>query len=167
MAKKKDNHKNKTNAVRMVEAAGISYRMYEYDAPEGFLDGVSVAKSLGQNPGQVFKTLVTVGNSRNYYVCVIPVERELDLKKAARHFGEKKIDMLPSRDLTKVTGYVKGGCSPVGMKKLFPTAIDNSSEKFDTIIVSGGKVGLQMELSSEALMALTCGQRADIAADTE
>ena len=126
MAKKKDKHQHKTNAVRIVEAAGIPYEMHEYEAPEGFLDGVSVAKALGQEPGSVFKTLVTVGQSREYYVCEIPVDKELDLKKAAKHFGEKKLEMLPSRLLTATTGYIKGGCSPVGMKKEFPTAIDAS-----------------------------------------
>lgn len=161
MSKKKDKHKHKTNAIRIVEAAGAEYSMYEYDAPEGFLDGISVAKTMGQNPEQVFKTLVTVGGG-NYYVCVIPVEKELDLKKAAKHFGEKKIDMLLSRKLTEVTGYIKGGCSPVGMKKLFPTAVDRSAENFDRIIVSGGKVGLQMELSLETLLSLTKGTTADI-----
>ena len=129
MAKKKDKHQHKTNAVRIVEAAGIPYEMHEYEAPEGFLDGVSVAKALGQEPGSVFKTLVTVGQSREYYVCEIPVDKELDLKKAAKHFGEKKLEMLPSRLLTATTGYIKGGCSPVGMKKEFPTAIDASAEQ--------------------------------------
>lgn len=146
----------------MVEAAGIDYNMYEYDAPDGFLDGVSVANSLGQDTKQVFKTLVTVGSSKAYYVCVIPVENELDLKKAAKHFGEKKMDMLLSRELTKVTGYIKGGCSPVGMKKLFPTAIDKSAEELEKIIVSGGKVGLQMELPVDDLLKVTEGKLADI-----
>lgn len=163
MAKKKDKHSHKTNAIRMVEAAGIEYNMYEYDAPEGFLDGVSVANSLGQDTKQVFKTLVTVGSSKAFYVCVIPVENELDLKKAAKHFGEKKMDMLLSRELTKVTGYIKGGCSPVGMKKLFPTVIDKSAENLDMIIVSGGKVGLQMELPVEELLKVTDAKLADIA----
>lgn len=121
MSKKKEKHGHKTNAIRMVEAEGIPYKMYTYDAPDGFLDGVSVAKSLGQDLDRVFKTLVTEGSSREHYVCVIPVAKELDLKKAAKHFGEKKVEMLPSKELTRVTGYVKGGCSPVGMKKLLPT----------------------------------------------
>ena len=151
MAKKKDKHQHKTNAVRIVEAAGIPYEMHEYEAPEGFLDGVSVAKALGQEPGSVFKTLVTVGQSREYYVCEIPVDKELDLKKAAKHFGEKKLEMLPSKLLTATTGYIKGGCSPVGMKKEFPTAIDASAEQLEKIAVSGGKVGLQMVLPVKAL----------------
>lgn len=162
MAKKKDKQTHKTNAVRMVESEGIPYNMYEYDAPEGFLDGVSVAKTLGQDPDQVFKTLVTVGASREYHVCVIPVAKELDLKKAAKHFGEKKIEMIPARDITKVTGYIKGGCSPVGMKKLYTTAIDESAVLFDEIMVSGGKVGLQMQLSVEGLKNITGAEFADL-----
>ena len=162
MAKKKDRQTHKTNAVRMVEAEGIPYKMYEYDAPEGFLDGVSVAKTLGQDPDQVFKTLVTVGSSREYHVCVIPVAKELDLKKAAKHFGEKKIEMIPAREITNVTGYIKGGCSPVGMKKLYSTAVDESAVLFDEIMVSGGKVGLQMQLSVDGLMSITEAEFADL-----
>ncbi len=155
MAKKKDKQTHKTNAVRMVESEGISYKMYEYDAPDGFLDGVSVANALTQPVEQVFKTLVTVGTSREHYVCVIPVAKELDLKKAAKHFGEKKLEMILARDITKVTGYIKGGCSPVGMKKLFVTAIDDTAQQFETIMVSGGKVGLQMEIPVEGLKKIT------------
>lgn len=165
MAKKdkaKGGHTHKTNAVRMVEAEGIPYEMHEYDAPDGFLDGVSVAKSLGQNPEQVFKTLVTVGSSRQYHVCVIPVAKELDLKKAAKHFGEKKIEMIPAREITNVTGYIKGGCSPVGMKKLYSTAVDNAAMQLDMIMVSGGKVGLQMELPVDGLMKITKAEFADL-----
>lgn len=161
---KKNNNKNthKTNAVRIVEAEGIDYHLHEYEAPEGFLDGVSVAESLGQDPAQVFKTLVTVGASRQNYVCVIPVAEELDLKKAAKHFGEKKIEMLPSKLITQTTGYIKGGCSPVGMKKPFPTAIDMAAKDIDTIMVSGGKVGLQMQLPAEDLLRITGAELADL-----
>ena len=165
MAKKTDKQTHKTNAVRIVEAEGVPYNMYTYDAPDGFLDGVSVAKTLGQDLDRVFKTLVTVGASRQNYVCVIPVAEELDLKKAAKHFGEKKIEMIHARDITKVTGYIKGGCSPVGMKKPFPTVIDISAENIDDIIVSGGKVGLQMELSVKALQEITGAQLADVTVD--
>lgn len=154
MGKKKE-HGVKTNAMRILDSAGIKYKIYTYEAPEGFLDGVSVAKATGQNPHQVFKTLVTIGHSRENYVCVIPVDEELDLKKAAAHFGEKNIEMIRAADITKTTGYIKGGCSPVGMKKPFRTAIDESAEKFDTIIVSGGKVGLQMEVSTGELAGIT------------
>ena len=163
--KKKDKNTHKTNAVRIVEAEGVSYQMHEYDAPEGFLDGVSVAEALGQDPSQVFKTLVTVGASRQNYVCVIPVAEELDLKKAAKHFGEKKIEMLPSKLITQTTGYIKGGCSPVGMKKPFPTAVHRSAENIETIMVSGGKVGLQMQLPVEDLLKVTGAELADLVVD--
>lgn len=165
MAKKKDKNNHKTNAVRMVEAEGIPYEMHQYEAPDGFLDGVSVAKALGQDVRQVFKTLVTVGSSRQHYVCVIPVDKELDLKKAAKHFGEKKLEMIPAREITNVTGYIKGGCSPVGMKKPFPTAIDISAASIENIIVSGGKVGLQMELPAAELKQITAAELADITVD--
>lgn len=153
-------NKHKTNAVRIVEAKKIPYQVYEYEAPDGFLDGVSVAEVMGQDPRQVFKTLVLQGASREYFVCVIPVAEELDLKKAAKHFGEKKIEMILARNITAVTGYIKGGCSPVGMKKLFRTAVDESAENLETIIVSAGKVGLQMELPVQALLQVTNGQLA-------
>ncbi len=165
--KNKQKNTHKTNAVRIVEAEGIEYRMHEYDAPEGFLDGVSVATALGQDLDQVYKTLVTVGASRQNYVCVIPVADELDLKKAAKHFGEKKIEMLPSRQITQTTGYIKGGCSPVGMKKPFPTAVDLKAEDLSTIMVSGGKVGLQMELPVEDLLRITGAQLADLTVERE
>ena len=154
MAKKDKSKDMKTNAVRMVESAGIDYTLHTYDAPEGFLDGVSVAQQTGQNPEQVFKTLVTVGHSKEHYVCVIPVAEELDLKKAAKHFGEKNIEMIHAKDITLITGYIKGGCSPVGMKKQFKTAIDWTAELQETICVSGGKVGLQIELAPTELASL-------------
>lgn len=165
MAKKKQIPK--TNAVRIVEAEGLQYKMHEYDAPTGFLDGVSVAKTLGQNPEQVFKTLVATGSSKEYYVCVIPVEKELDLKKAAKHFGEKKIEMILAKNITAVTGYIKGGCSPVGMKKLYPTAIHHSAEQFEDIIVSGGKVGLQMEIPLKGLIKITKAHLVDLVVETK
>lgn len=151
MAKKDKAKEIKTNAVRIVEAAGIEYQLYTYDAPDGFLDGVSVAKQTGQDVEHVFKTLVLVGHSKEHYVCVIPVAEELDFKKAAKHFGEKNIEMIHAKDITNITGYIKGGCSPVGMKKPFRTAIDWTAELQETICVSGGKVGLQMELSPSEL----------------
>lgn len=153
---------HKTNAVRIVEAKKIPYQVYEYDAPDGFLDGVSVAKATGQNPDQVFKTLVLQGTSKEYYVCVIPVAKELNLKKVAKHFGEKKIEMILARNLTKITGYIKGGCSPIGMKKLFRTAIDQSAENFETIIVSAGKVGMQMEVPVSGLLEAASADLAEL-----
>lgn len=155
----------KTNAVRLLDLKKVDYTLYEYDAPEGFLDGVSVAMATGFDPDQVFKTLVTRGASREYYVCIIPVARELDLKKAAKHFGEKKLEMIPAKDITGVTGYFKGGCSPVGMKKPFKTAIDESAGNFQRIVVSAGKVGLQMELPLESLLEAVSAGLADLAAE--
>lgn len=160
MAKKQAVHK--TNAIRIVQAKKIPFSVYEYEAPDGFLDGVSVAQQVGQNVDQVFKTLVLQGASREYYVCVIPVAKELNLKKAAKHFGEKNIAMIPHKDITKVTGYIKGGCSPIGMKKLFATAVHESAASFETIIFSAGKVGLQMELPVPALLEIAQAQLADI-----
>ena len=165
MGKKKNKQSHKTNAIRIIEAEGVPYSMLEYDAPEGFLDGVSVAKALGQDLTRTFKTLVTVGASRENYVCVIPVAEELDLKKAAKHFGEKKMEMLLSRKLTETTGYIKGGCSPIGMKKPFTTAVDATAGNHDTIMVSAGKVGLQMELPVADLLRLTGAQLADLTVD--
>lgn len=160
MAKKNNVHK--TNAIRIVQAKKIPFEIYEYEAPDGFMDGVSVAAATGQNPDQVFKTLVLQGASRENYVCVIPVACELNLKKAAKHFGEKKIEMIPHRDITQVTGYIKGGCSPVGMKKLFRTAIHVSASDFETIIVSAGKVGLQMEVPVDALLDVAQAQLGEL-----
>lgn len=160
MAKKNNVHK--TNAIRIVQAKKIPFEIYEYEAPDGFLDGVSVAKATGQNPDQVFKTLVLQGASRENYVCVIPVGCELNLKKAAKHFGEKKIEMIPHKDITKVTGYIKGGCSPIGMKKQFATAIHQTAGDFETVIFSAGKVGLQMEIPVTALLEVAQAQLADL-----
>lgn len=144
----------KTNAVRIVEAKGIDYGLQTYDASKGFMDGVTVALETGSDPDRVFKTLVLVGNSKEHYVCVIPVACELDLKKAAKHFGEKKMEMIHVREITPLTGYIKGGCSPVGMKRQFKTVIDLSAKEYNTIYVSGGKIGLQMEIPPEDLAAV-------------
>jgi Cys-tRNA(Pro)/Cys-tRNA(Cys) deacylase len=152
----------KTNAIRLLDTQKIKYNLYSYEVPDGFLDGVSVAAQLDMDPASVFKTLVTQGVSKEYYVCVIPVNCELDLKKAAKYFGEKKIDMIPAKDITKVTGYIKGGCSPVGMKKLFRTGIDQSAEKLEQIVVSGGKVGLQVKLPIQSLIEITKAGIADL-----
>jgi Cys-tRNA(Pro)/Cys-tRNA(Cys) deacylase len=152
----------KTNAVRLLDLKKVDYVLYEYDAPDGFLDGVSVARATGFEPDRVFKTLVTRGASGEYYVCIIPVALELDLKKAAKHFGEKKLEMIPAKDITGVTGYIKGGCSPVGMKKLLKTAIDESAGRFERIVVSAGKVGLQMELPLRSLAETVSARLADL-----
>jgi Cys-tRNA(Pro)/Cys-tRNA(Cys) deacylase len=152
----------KTNAVRLLDLKKVDYKLFEYDAPDGFLDGVSVAIATGFAPERVYKTLVTQGVSKEFYVCVIPVAHELDLKKAAKHFGEKKLDMIPAKDITKVTGYIKGGCSPVGMKKQFRTAIDESALNLERIVVSAGKVGLQMELPVQSLVDAASAKPADL-----
>lgn len=152
----------KTNAVRLLDLKKVDYILREYDAPEGFLDGVSVAKATGVEPERVFKTLVTQGASKEFYVCVIPVALELDLKKAAKHFGEKKLEMIPAKDITKITGYIKGGCSPVGMKKPFKTAIDENAVVFENIVVSAGRVGLQMDLPLDSLLEAASAELADL-----
>ena len=152
----------KTNAARMLDSAKIEYGLIEYDAPEGFLDGVSVARQTGLPEEVVFKTLVTVGGSGQNYVCCIPVAEELDFKKAAKHFGEKKIEMIHAKDITATTGYIKGGCSPIGMKKPFPTVIHESAEELDEIVVSAGRVGLQVKLAVKDLISVTKAETDDI-----
>ena len=146
---------SKTNDMRMLEKAKITYQFHEYDHEDGAIDGVSVAEKLQQNPDQVFKTLVTQGASRQFYVFVIPVAKELDLKKAAKTVKEKNIAMLPVADLLKTTGYIRGGCSPIGMKKQFVTVVDESAQKQDTIMVSAGRIGAQVQLSPMDLAAVT------------
>lgn len=142
--------KEKTNAMRKLDSMKIPYKEYDY-TDTGALSGVEVAQATGQNPEQVFKTLVTCGKKNSYYVFMIPVAEELDLKKAAAHVGEKSVAMLKSKDLLGLTGYLHGGCSPIGMKKFFRTAIDSSASDFETIIFSGGKIGYQIELGLEQL----------------
>ena len=161
MAKDKEKSE-KTNAVRLVEKAGVEYTLHTYDAADGRIDGVSVAEKTGQPADKVFKTLVTVGQSKEHYVCVIPVAAELDLKKAAKLLGEKKIEMIHQKELLPLTGYIHGGCSPVGMKKQFITCIDENALLQDTICVSGGKIGLQIELDPEDLAMLTSADFGDI-----
>ena len=152
----------KTNAMRMLEKEKVAYTFHEYDHGDGAIDGVSVATKLGQDPARVFKTLVTQGASKNFYVFVIPVAAELDLKKAARSVGEKSVAMLPLAQLTAVTGYVRGGCSPVGMKKAFATRLDETAVLFETVLVSGGRRGLQVELAPDDLLGACGGEYADL-----
>ncbi|MGN0675826.1 MAG: Cys-tRNA(Pro) deacylase [Oscillospiraceae bacterium] len=142
---------NKTNAMRLLEAAGIPFRTAEYEVDENDLSGVHVAEQLGQPPEQVFKTLVLKGERTGYFVCCIPVNAELDLKKAAKAAGDKKCEMLHVKDLLGITGYIRGGCSPVGMKKKFPTFIDETAILFDEIAVSAGVRGAQMIVEPNAL----------------
>ena len=152
----------KTNVMRILERAKIPYTAHAYDHGDGLIDGVSVAQKLGQDPAAVFKTLVTRGASGAYHVFVIPVAKELDLKAAARAVGEKSVAMLPVKELTPLTGYVRGGCSPIGMKKQFATVVDESSAAFSTIIFSGGKIGVQVELAPADLLALTGAKTAPV-----
>lgn len=140
----------KTNVMRILEAHKIPYKSYSY-VGTGALNGEEIAIALNQNPAQVFKTLVTVARSGQHYVFMLPVCAELDLKYAALAVGEKAVDMLKMRDLLGLTGYVHGGCSPIGMKKQFKTVIDASAKKFNTIIFSAGRIGYQVELSTENL----------------
>jgi Cys-tRNA(Pro)/Cys-tRNA(Cys) deacylase len=146
---------NKTNALRILETMGIRHDTREYDVSDGKIDGLSVAEKISQEPERVFKTLVTKGKNSGHHVFVIPVEFELDLRKAAQAAGDKNIEMIKVRDLEPLTGYVHGGCSPVGMKKAFPTYIEESATLYDTINVSAGRVGLQMELSPGDLVQAT------------
>lgn len=148
--------------MRILDAKKIKYVMNTYEVKDGKIDGVSVADKINRDSEEVFKTLVTQGNSKGLYVFVIPVEAELDLKKAAKVAGEKKVEMIHVKDIQKYTGYIRGGCSPVGMKKLFPTFIDDSAEGLERIIVSGGKVGLQMELDPQDLLSAINGVFAQV-----
>ena len=158
MAKQKE---EKTNVMRVLDQKNIPYTAHTYD-PEAGLDGVSVARQLGREPETVFKTLVARGASGGLYVFDIPAEANLDLKKAAKAVGEKSVAMIHQKELLPLTGYVHGGCSPVGMKKQYPTVFDETAELFDTICVSAGKIGFQVELSPAALMELTGASAADL-----
>ena len=151
----------KTNVMRLLDSHKIEYKSYSY-ANTDAISGVDVAKVLNQDEAQVFKTLVTVGASKGHYVFVIPVAQELDLKKAAKAVGEKSIEMVKSKDLLSLTGYIHGGCSPIGMKKFFKTTIDESAKNFNTIIFSAGKIGYQVEVSLENLEKVIKFELADI-----
>ena len=160
MAKQKE---EKTNVMRILEQKGIPYQAHSSEHEEGVaVDGVTVAKSLGQDPECVFKTLVARGASKGIYVFCIPVAENLDLKKAARSVGEKSIEMVAVKEINALTGYVRGGCSPVGMKKEYPTLFHETAEIVDTIMVSAGKIGFQVELSPTALMELVGAGLADL-----
>lgn len=140
----------KTNVMRMLDKAKVPYNHYSYVDTDA-ISGLDVAKVLNQDPAKVFKTLVTLAKSGNHYVFLVPVESELDLKKAAISVNEKSIEMLKTKELLPLTGYIHGGCSPIGMKKFFKTVIDSSAKNFDTIIFSAGKIGYQVELTLENL----------------
>lgn len=160
MAKKKE---EKTNVMRFLEQKKVAYSAHTYPHEDGVaLDGVSVAKSMGQDPARVFKTLVARGASGQFYVFDIPVSETLDLKKAAKAVREKSVEMIAQRELLPLTGYVHGGCSPIGMKKPFPTVLDATAEDLETMIVSAGKIGYQVELSPRDLAAFTRAAFADL-----
>lgn len=163
MAKSKE---EKTNVMRVLEQKKIAYTAHTYPHEEGVaVDGVTVAQSMGFDPASVFKTLVARGAKGQFYVFDVPVAANLDLKKAAKAVGEKSIEMLHQKELLPLTGYVHGGCSPVGMKKLFPTVIDKTAEDLETMIVSAGKIGYQVELAPHDLAALVRAKFADITAE--
>ena len=155
MAKKQAKNQNqpKTNAMRLLEQHGVSYTPHYYEQT-GAVSGVDVAAALGQDPAKVFKTLVTEGKSGEHYVFIIPVANELDLKKAAKAVGEKSIAMIRSRELLPLTGYIHGGCSPIGMKKFFTTTMDESAILQETVCVSGGRIGFQVELTVDDLSSV-------------
>mgnify|MGYP003304257535 CR=1 FL=1 len=152
----------KTNVMRLLDNAQIEYRMYEYSVEDGLLDALSIARKIGEASEQVFKTLVTVGASKEHFVFVIPAGCELDLKKAAKSVGEKSIQMVKSKELLPLTGYIHGGCSPIGMKKFFTTTVHESAKNFGTIFFSGGKIGYQVEVSPEDLGKMIRFEYADL-----
>lgn len=137
----------KTNAMRILDKNKIEYNSLTYDASDGHIDGAAVAEKTGQDPKTVYKTLVTMGNSKNLYVFVLPVLEELDLKKGAKVSGEKKIEMIHVKDINNLTGYIRGGCSPIGMKKQYKTFIQKDALNLEKIVFSGGKIGLQIEMN--------------------
>lgn len=157
MAKKE----SKTNAMRILDSLKIKYDMYTYECDE-FIDALKIADQLGLPYEKVYKTLVTQGNSKNYFVFVIPIAEELDLKKAAKVVGEKSLAMIHVKDINQITGYIRGGCTAIGMKKQFVTRIDETALLLETMIVSGGRLGLQMELTPQDLAKACKGEFADV-----
>ncbi|MGE7927861.1 Cys-tRNA(Pro) deacylase [Lysinibacillus xylanilyticus] len=157
----------KTNAIRLLEQQKIQFEVIEYETGDGQVDGISVAEKIGHPVSRVFKTLVAKASAQKLFVFVIPVAEELDLKAAAKVVGEKKIEMLPVKELLGYTGYVRGGCSPVGMKKLYPTVIDASAQEQGNIIVSAGKIGMQIHLQLDDLVAATKAKLAPITTTQE
>lgn len=152
---------NKTNAMRILDKNKINYKINTYECDE-FKDGISIADMLSQPYEKSFKTLVTVGKTKNYYVFVIPIDKEIDFKKAAKSVGEKNIEMIHVKEINSITGYIRGGCTPIGMKKQYKTVIHNSVENFDEIIISGGRLGLQIMLAPKDLINITGAKTDDI-----
>lgn len=151
----------KTNAMRILERNKISYDIINYECDE-FIDGLHTAQKTGAPVEQSFKTLVMQGKSRQYYVFVIPIADEVDLKAAARAVGEKSVEMLPVKDITAVTGYVRGGCSPLGMKKQFPTIVHETAASYDKIYISGGRIGTTIIVNPDELLSIIRGTYADV-----
>lgn len=151
----------KTNAMRILETKKIPYTTHTYECDE-FIDGIQIADMLGLSHEKVYKTLVTQGNSKNYFVFVLPIAEELDMKKAAKSVGEKSVAMLHVKDINAVTGYIRGGCTAIGMKKQYVTRIEQSAQDLEKIIVSGGKLGMQLELSPQDLAIASNAEFADI-----
>ncbi|WP_315069849.1 Cys-tRNA(Pro) deacylase [uncultured Clostridium sp.] len=148
---------SKTNAMRLLDSNQITYSTHSYENKDGKIDGVAVAHKINKDVNQVFKTLVTQGHSKEFYVFVIPVAEELDMKKAGKAAGEKNIEMIHVKDINKITGYIRGGCSPLGMKKVFKTFIQEEALLFDTIVFSGGKIGAQIEMNpNDLLNVISC-----------
>ena len=158
MAKQKE---IKTNAMRILESMKIPFTHYTYECDE-FVDGIQVADMLGLPHEKVYKTLVTVGNSKNYFVFVIPIAEELDLKKAAKSVGEKNVEMIHVKDINAITGYIRGGCTAIGMKKQFVTRVDESAILLETMIVSGGRIGSQIELAPDDLCRASAAEYSDL-----
>lgn len=154
--------KIKTNAMRILDREKIAYQVSSYQATDGKIDGISVAEKIGVSPKYVYKTLIAQGADHQLYVFIIPVAAELDLKKAASAAKEKKIEMLPVKDITKYTGYIRGGCSPIGMKKHYPTFIDHHVNDLETLYVSAGKIGVQITLSPVDLITAVDAVIADL-----
>ena len=153
---------SKTNVMRILDKEKITYEAKTYPHGMEAVDGVTVAELTGQNPDQVFKTLVTVSNKKEYFVFVIPVAKELDLKKAAKAVGAKSVEMIPVKEINKVTGYIRGGCSPIGMKKAYKTTFHKTAEEYPMIMVSGGKIGTQVACAPDDLVKITRGGYTDI-----
>ena len=151
----------KTNAMRILDRNKVKYKVNTYECDE-FIDGIHIADMLGQPYESSFKTLVTVGKSGNYYVFAIPIAEELDMKKAAKSVGEKSVEMLHVKDINSVTGYIRGGCTPLGMKKQFPTIVHESAAAFDKIYISGGRIGTSITVNPDSLLTVVRGQYADV-----
>ena len=154
--------KPKTNACRLLDKAGIDYELIGYEVDESNLAADHVADSLGEDINRVWKTIVLKGERKGYFVCVVPGNKEIDLKKAAKAIGDKKADLIAMKDLLPLTGYIRGGCSPVGMKKKFPTFFHKTATDYDTVFVSGGQRGLQIKISSEKLIGYCDGIIVDL-----